>query len=98
MKFDQKQLIFPIAGTPILKLNRKAMGCLQFPLWIGILVAFVVIVIVFLMIYVNRKWEAIKFDMFMKFNILINDDEPENVNEMEFDAFVAYRWVLLHDL
>ena len=51
-------------------------------------VIFVVIIII-----LNRKWEAIKFFMFMHFNILPNDDGPENLDEMEFDAFITYRSV-----
>ena len=31
--------------------------------------------------------------MFMHFNVLPNDDGPENLDEMEFDAFVTYRSV-----
>ena len=44
-----------------------------------------------MIIIINRKWEAIKFLMFIKYNILTNDDGPENLNEMEFDAFITYR-------
>ncbi len=42
-------------------------------------------------IVVNRKWTAVKFYLFMKFDVLINDDEPENLDHLEFDAFIAYR-------
>ena len=29
--------------------------------------------------------------MFMHFDILPNDDGPENLDEMDFDAFITYR-------
>ncbi len=79
-----------------MKLNRKSMGCLDFPVWIGISIGCVVVVVVVVGIVINRKWEAIKFLMFMKFDLLVNDDPPEKLSEMEFDAFVAYRCVFLN--
>ncbi len=44
-----------------------------------------------IVIIINRKWNAMKFLLFFQFNVLINDDEPEHVDELEFDAFVIYR-------
>ncbi len=82
-----------VVGHPIYKLNRKSMGCLDFPVWIGISIGLAVVFLVALIILANRKWEAIKFFMFMRFNVLVQDDEPENLNELEFDAFIAYRCV-----
>ncbi len=67
------------------------MGCTTFPFWIGIVTGSIVLGLIIFVIAINRKWEAIKFLLFMKFKILTNDDEPENVDEMEFDAFIAYR-------
>ncbi len=67
------------------------MGCISFPSWIAIVTAIVLVAIVSAIIVVNRKWEAIKFFLFMKFKILIHDDGPENVDEMDFDVFIAYR-------
>ncbi len=69
------------------------MGCVAFPIWIGILTGVVILVIMTTIIVTNRKWEAIKFLLFMKFDILTNDDEPENVEELQFDAFITYRSV-----
>ena len=45
-------------------------------------------------ILVNRKWEKIKFYMFVHFNVLTKDDGPEDLDEMEFDGFITYRWML----
>ena len=79
------------AGTAIYQLHRTQMGCVTFPIWIGIVTETVVLSLIIAAIAINRKWEAIKFLCFMKFDILLNDDNPENVDEMEFDAFIAYR-------
>ena len=79
-------------GTPVYQLDNKALGCI-FPVWaISTIVASTLTVVVIIII-LNRKWEAIRFFMFMHFNILPNNDGPENLYEMEFDAFVTYRSV-----
>ncbi len=51
-----------------------------------------VVFLVAALILINRKWEAVKFLLFMKFHVLLDDDDPENVDDLEFDAFVAYRY------
>ena len=60
------------------------MGCL-FPVWAIVVLTLTTIGILVMIVAVNRKWEAIKFFMFMRFNFLPNDG-PENLDEMEFDA------------
>ncbi len=67
------------------------MGCVTFPVWIGIVTGILVVGLIIIIVVINRKWNAIKFRLFMKFNILIDRDDPENVDELEFDAFIAYR-------
>ncbi len=67
------------------------MGCVTFPVWIGIVTGTVILFLLISIVLINRKWEAIKFLLFMKFDVLINDDTPEDVNDLEFDAFVIYR-------
>ena len=85
--------MFSSIGTPIHQLSSEAMGC-GFPLWAIITISTVTVTIIAVIIIINRKWEAIKFCMFIKYNILINDDGPENLDEMEFDAFVTYRYAI----
>ncbi len=70
------------------------MGCVTFPIWIGVVIGIVIVCLVVTAIVINRKWEAIKFFLFMRFQVLFNDDEPEILDEMEFDAFIAYRWII----
>ncbi len=67
------------------------MGCVPFPFWIAIVTGTVVLSLLVVVIIINRKWKALKFLLFMRYNILFLDDEPENVDEFEFDAFIAYR-------
>ena len=67
------------------------MGCI-FPIWAIITISLVAVIILIVIIAIYRKWEAIKFFMFMHFDILPNDDGPENLDQMEFDAFVTYRY------
>ena len=76
------------------QLDKKVMGCI-FPISaISTIVASAVIIVVVIII-LNRKWEAIKFFMFMHFDILPNDDGVENLEEMDFDAFVTYRLLVV---
>ncbi len=84
--------ILQLSGIPIFTLNRKLMGCLNFPLWIGITIGSVVVLVIVVAIVINRKLEAMKFFLFMRFNYLVNDDPPEDVDNLEFDAFVSFRY------
>ena len=55
------------------------MGCI-FPIWAIVVISASSILAVIIDIVVNRKWETIKFFMFMHFDILPNDDDPENLD------------------
>ncbi len=69
----------------------KSMGCQEVPIYIGVGTGIAILCVVLLLIVINRKWETIKYCMFMKWNFVVNDDPPENIDNLEFDAFVAYR-------
>ena len=79
-----------ILGTPVYKLDKEIMGCF-FPVWAIVTISLGAIAIIVMIIVITKMWERIKFFMFMHFNILPNDDGPENLDEIEFDAFVTYR-------
>ena len=79
-----------VSGTPINELDAKAMGCV-FPTWAIITISLLVCIFIVLAIVLNRKWETIKFYMFVHFNVLTYDDGPEDLDEMEFDGFITYR-------
>ena len=66
------------------------MGC-EFPLWAIITISVVAVASIVIIIVLNRKWDAIKFLLYIRFNILVNDDGPEKLDEIDFDAFVTYR-------
>ena len=67
------------------------MGCVDFPMCIGIVTGTVILSLIIIAIVINRKLEAIKFLCFNRLNVLFNDDEPENVEVLEYDAFIIYR-------
>ena len=66
------------------------MGCI-FPPWAIITICTIAVIIIFAIIVINRKWEKIKFYAFVHFNVLTNDDGPEKLDEVDFDAYVTYR-------
>ena len=66
------------------------MKCI-FPVWGIIVITLTAVIIVIAIVIINRKWETIKFFMFMHFDILPNDDGPENLDEMDFDAYITYK-------
>ena len=82
--------VFIFTGTPILKVDMKRMGCV-FPIWAVITIAMAAVLIVIITIVLQRKWETIRFFMFMHFDILANNDGPENLENIDFDAYVTYR-------
>ena len=78
------------AGTPFYQLDKQTMGCI-FPIWAISTIVTTAVIVVVIIIILNRKWEAIRFFMFMHFDVLPGDDVQENLDEMEFDAFITYR-------
>ena len=66
------------------------MKCI-FPAWGIIVIVITAVIIVIAIVIINRKWETIKFFMFMRYGMVPNDDGPENLDEMDFDTFVTYR-------
>ena len=78
------------------KLDNRAMGCI-FPVWAIItpsVTSGLILISTILIIAIHRNWEIIKFNLFIKYNFLINDDKPENLDEMEFDACVTCRYTI----
>ncbi len=87
----QKLIVFS-PGTLVHVLDRKKMGCLKkLSISVGVTIGILVLFLVVAIVVVNRKWEAIRFFLFMRCDILIKDDDPEKVDDLEFDAFVTYR-------
>ncbi len=87
------------AGTPIWKLNRVELGC--FPqhlpastvVILGAFAAFVVLgLVVIILVYKNRI--LVRWLVYKHFGKLIGVDSNENLNDMEYDAFLSYRLVV----
>ena len=87
-----------LAGTPIWKLNRVQLGC--FPkhipsstlIILGAFGVFVVLgLVVILLVYKNRVF--VRWLVYKHFGAIIGVDSKENLDEMEYDAFLSYRSV-----
>ena len=73
------------------KLDKTSLGC-YFPLWESITIAIGSAVVVFFILLLNKKFrEMIKYKVYMRFNVLINDFGPENLEEMKYGAFISYK-------
>ena len=86
------------AGTPVYKLNRVDMGCFPKHLpssTIIILAAFGGFIIfglaVLTLLHKNRV--RVRWLMYKHFGTLIGADNEENLNDMEYDAFLSYRYL-----
>ncbi len=86
------------AGTPIWKLDRVKMGC--FPqhlppstiIILGAYGGFVVLgLVVISLVYKNRI--LVRWFVYKHFGKLVGVDSPENLDGMEYDAFLSYRYV-----
>ena len=83
-------------GMPISALNATYMNCLpsKMPVWgIGLIsgaVALIVTIDITTAVVVKR-WNEVKFFMFMRFNILDkNDDDLDKLDGVQFDALLSY--------
>ena len=83
-------------GRPIHELDAVQMGCFpkELPLWekilIGVLAA-VTVAVVIVIIAISRRWNEVKWFMYLHFDLLDKNDEPENLEGMEYDALLSYR-------
>ena len=81
---------------PIHDLDPVKMGCStgELTLWEKILIGlsiFIIIAIVIAIIAISRRWEEVKWFMYLHINILDKSDEKENLRCMENDALLSYR-------
>ena len=84
------------SGVPLHELSAVQVGCFpkELPLWAKILIGVSVpatIAIVIAIIAVNRRWNEVKWFMYLHFDCLPKSDEPENLDDMEYDALLSYR-------
>ena len=81
-------------GTPIYLLDSSHMGCDQFNIWFpALLIGGILIVIVIIIALLVKYSGAIAFFLYLRFDIMIGRDSvTEDLDNMEFDAFVTYRY------
>ena len=91
----------PYAGKKVTSLDKVEMGCVEvphhMPLWSIIILAIgglLIIVITAVMFVVMRRWTQVKFWLFKNFNILDKRDKDENLEGIQFDALISYRYVI----
>ncbi len=82
-----------VIGMPIFRLTKSNLGCIPLPMALicGTSVGVVILVVLIIMFF--RNLDVIKFQLFLRLNIRVNEDQAEAVDSMEFDAFVAYKYV-----
>ena len=63
-----------------------------FPLWKIITLCVGCTILIVAAIILNRKCTLIKFHYYARFT---NDDDSQDLSEMDYDAFVSYRYLIL---
>ena len=83
-------------GTKIYQLKAEEMGCFKSgldtggKLTIGIFGTLIVLIVIFIMA-VGRRWNEVKWLLFLHFNIRDKSDRNENLDGKKYDAFISYR-------
>ncbi len=83
-------------GTPVYTLNRVRMGCYPHKVerWIIVVACIVsglILIFVLVTIIIHRKWNAVRWIIYKNFDKLLGDpDRNEDLENMEFDAFLSY--------
>ena len=83
-------------GRHIYNLTREEMGCyphklsLGEKLTIGILGTLIIIIVIFI-IAVGRRWNEVKWLLYLHFNILDKSDRNEDLTGKKYDAFLCYK-------
>ena len=104
---DYKQLTCSdgkMKGEKIFNLNEIKMGCYPFrlALWIKSLIGVGsgvgLAIITILLALIAKRSREVKFLMFyyLKLDTVPKDDRDENLDNIEYDAFFCYRFVIIH--
>ena len=91
-----------MVGKKIYQLDKVAMGCFppKMTLWqkigIGITAGAAFLIITIMIIWNFKRSREFKFLMYyyLKLDTVPQDDKDENVDNMEYDAFFCYRYIL----
>ena len=85
-----------VMGKQIYKLTTDEMGCyphvlsLAERLTIGILGTLIIIIVIFI-IAVGRRWNEVKWLLYLHFGILDRSDRNEDLTGKNYDAFLCYK-------
>ncbi len=102
---DYKQVVCSIGpkkGKPIYLLNEQDltdMGCLKGALTalqevlLGVFAALLISIIVAIII-IGRRWEEVRWLMYLHLDILDKSDRDEDLTDMEYDALLSYWYVI----
>ncbi len=78
-------------GTQIYKVTDSSLDCIPLPTALICGASFGVVAMVVCLFVLYRYLDRIKFQIFLRFNVRVNEDQAEDVDEMNFDALVAYK-------
>ena len=87
-----------MAGKQIYRLTLEEMGCyphnlsLREKLIIGIF-EILTIVMTIAIIAISRRWNEVKFFLYLHFDILDKNDGDEKLTDKFYDIFVSYRYI-----
>ncbi len=79
-------------GKAIFELTKENLDCFGFPIVPVVMPCVVVALTMIVGFTIFRNLDRIKFFLFLKTSIRLNEDDHEDTDIMEFDALVAYRY------
>ena len=87
-----------MAGKQIYRLTLEEMGCYPHKLSTGEKITIgifgtLIIGIVIAIIAISRRWNEVKFFLYLHFNILDKNDGDEDLSDKFYDVFVSYRYI-----
>ena len=83
-------------GIPVYKLDKVKMGCYpeKVATWIVVAASIIgglLLMSVIIAIIIHRKWNAIRWIIYKNFDKILGDpDRKEDIENIEFDAFLSY--------
>ena len=85
-----------VAGNPIYKLDKEKLGCLpkNLPRWAIIVLSAlsaVLVTVTVTILVIFKRWNEVKFWLYLHFDILDKRDEGEDLKGIRSDALVSYR-------
>ena len=86
-----------LVGKQIYKLTSDEMGCYPHRLSVGEKITIgifgtLIVGIVITIIAKSRRWNEVKWFLYLHFNILDKSDNNKDLTEKKYDAFLSYRY------